>query len=152
MARGMTMTQDYESAEEFIYQHCRYPNSEEWKYLNALLWEKYLNQLDASESLVAIENDKLQKEFKQSEVIKRVAASTEKFKATMRSNKAIISVGYCERWGDYRICVTVNCKTKKRLYLFRQNIPNFFEGWYIELFRASPLQRILFYFRKPGCI
>ena len=146
----MKEIENFNSIEEFISKNKRFPNIDEWKVLRQILWEKYIHGLNENEKILALENDKLEREFQQEEIKKRISISTERFKSIFigKGNKDIISAGNYERWGSYQIYVFVNCQNKENLYLFRKNIPNFFEGWYLELCLPSMLKQFLFYLKR----
>ncbi len=136
------MAEDYESLEEFLIREKHYPNSHELQFLQKKLWEKYLSGLNESEKQVALENRNVSE---QSEILRRIPASAERLRQRLLADtKGLTEVGYYERWGDYRLYVRVNSKSKVDLHLFRKVIPNFFEGWYVALFRGTKLQRLLF--------
>lgn len=144
--------EEYNSLEEFIFITKRYPNSEESKQLYNILWNKYAAKLSNDEKKTAIANDKLQdyengKQQDQRKVIEEIAKSTDKLRKLLENKKGVISVSYNERWGIYSIYIIVNSLTRRKLYRFRDNIPNFFEGWEIKLVPASILQKIILFFR-----
>ena len=114
---------------------------DETKPLYSSLWDKYISNINETEKQIALDNDALNN---QSEIIKRMQSSLERFKNSIKSKEDVISVQLHERWGMYKIGVIVNC-TKKELYKFRKYIPNFYEGWEIALFPAGLIERIFFY-------
>lgn len=138
----------YGSVEEFINKNRRYPNQEEWRNINSILWNQYINNLSDTDKKVALDNDNLCKEFKQDEIIKNISRSAEDLKTLLKGVRGIISVDFYERWGDYRLFIIVNCLKAKNLYLFRKSIPNYFEGWYVELSKSTVFQSFLFYIKK----
>ncbi len=131
---------NYNSIEDFIHQNGRYPNTDEVKLLYSSLWNKYLSNTNEAEKQIALSNSTLNS---QSETIKKIQPSLEKFKNSIKSKENIISVQLYERWGMYKIGVIVNC-SKKELYKIRKYIPNFYEGWEVALFPASLIERISF--------
>lgn len=144
--------EEYKNIEEFIYYRKRYPNPSESKQLYDLLWNKYINNLNGNDKIIAIENDKMQdyeggKIGNQAEVVKKIAGSAERFRGLHKNKKMIISVYYGERWGIYSIYVEVDCLSRLKLYKFRSDIPNFFEGWEIKLVTTSLWRRIVNLFR-----
>ena len=116
----------------------------ETKPLYSSLWDKYISNINETEKQIALDNDALNN---QSEIIKKMQSSLERFKNSIKSKEDVISVQLHERWGMYKIGVIVNC-TKKELYKFRKYIPNFYEGWEIALFPASLTERIFFLVRS----
>jgi len=135
---------DYNSVEEFICENKRLPSVNESRPLYDSLWSKYINNLDREEKKIALYNNSL----KQKEIKKFIPVSTIKFRMQMKNEKNIISIEYYERWGMYKISVFVDCKRKEDVCKFRKFIPNFFEGFEIELFRATIFQKIVFYIER----
>lgn len=134
------MFEDVKSVEEFIYKTRRYPNSQERQALQRILWNDYIGSLTDDEKKIALENAGL---AQQPEVIRKIQEATERLRDLLTHDDNVISVGFYERWGDYRIRVTVTTTKREHLYLFRRNLPNFFEGWSVELFPATKVQRLL---------
>ena len=135
----------YTSIEEFIHQNGREPNIDEYHPLYQVLWNRYLRGLTEEERKAAmvVGNLKLQ-----AEIIQRIPRAAERLREHLRDNKDIIRIGFYERWGAYQLSVRIPCQKLTELYRFRQSIPNFFEGWYVELVPTSVFQRLPFQFRK----
>lgn len=136
--------QEYRSLDEFVYKEKRYPTGEELKELYEGLWHIYLQNANDEERNVALENGSI---ADQDEIVERITRSAARLSEKLKGNNKIIRVGVFERWGVYKIDVLVNCGRREPLHLFRQFIPNFCEGWEVEIFRASLLERVKSFFK-----
>jgi len=133
---------EYSSMEEFIYRNGRYPDTTESRQLLEALWERYLEGCSEEERQIAVENDRLGKEFNQDEIRKRIPLAARRLQAALEGNRSVIRSDYYEYWGAYQLLVTVACKKKSELHLLRDRIPNYFEGWYVTLRRATRIQKL----------
>ena len=134
------MFEEVKSVEEFICKKKRYPNSQERQALHDILWNDYIGGLTEDEKKIALENAGLSQ---QPEIIRKIQAATERLRNLLTHDNNVISVDFYERWGDYRIRVTVISTKREQLYLFRRELPNFFEGWSVELFPTTKVQKLL---------
>ena len=130
----------YYSIEDFICQEKRLPTVEEGKVLYESLWHSYITGLAGNYRDVALSNDSLR--F-QGQRLERMRASANSLDALLARRKEVVSVRCCERWGMYKICVKVLASRPQDRCKCRQFIPNFFEGWEVELVGCGPIEALL---------